>query len=104
METLVWMWGVPIGLPQRLIPTLQVPGQVVRFLTNIWVPDPVSGDPGAHRLSLGKAVAEFAAGNGISVIRFGEGQRKLEVMRPYRDQLARGDGLGWRRSGWVIEG
>ncbi|MGH4001942.1 MAG: hypothetical protein ACRDTJ_31265 [Pseudonocardiaceae bacterium] len=36
-----------------------------------------------------KAVAEFATEGDIPVIRFAKGQRKLEVMRPYLDRLAR---------------
>lgn len=34
-------------------------------------------------------MAEFAAEGDIPVIRFAKGQRKLEVMRPHLDRLAR---------------
>jgi hypothetical protein len=50
------------------VPNLQVPGQVVNFR---------------------KAVTEFARDNDIEVIRFAKGERKLEVMRPHLDRLAR---------------
>jgi hypothetical protein len=36
-----------------------------------------------------KEVAEYAAANDIPVIRFAKGERKLEVMRPHLDRLAR---------------
>lgn len=72
------------------VPTLQVPGQVVSFLTRhlgFPVPSPVI----LERIGLGfrKAVTEFAAEGDIPVIRFAKGDRKLEVMRPHLDRLAR---------------
>jgi hypothetical protein len=44
-----------------------------------------------ERIGLGfrKAVTEFAVEHEIPVIRFAKGQRKLEVMRPHLDRLAR---------------
>ena len=72
------------------MPNLQVPGQVVSFLTGHWgfpIPSPAI----LERIGLGfrKAVAEFATEGGIPVIRFSKGERKLEVMRPYLERLVR---------------
>ncbi|HKR51744.1 MAG TPA: hypothetical protein VJT72_19600 [Pseudonocardiaceae bacterium] len=72
------------------VPTLQVPGQVVSFLTQdlgFSIPSPAI----LERIGLGfcKAVVEFAAEGGIPVVRFVKGDRKLEVMRPHLDRLAR---------------
>jgi hypothetical protein len=72
------------------VPTLQVPGQVVSFLTqHLGFPIPSPAILERIGLRFRKVVAEFAADNGIPVIRFAKGQRKLEVMRPYLDRLAR---------------
>lgn len=72
------------------VPTLQVPGQVVGFLTGhlgFSIPSPAV----LERIGLGfrKAVTDFAAEHGIPVVRFARGQRKLEVMRPHLDRLVR---------------
>jgi hypothetical protein len=71
------------------VPTLQVPGQVVSFLTR-HLGFPIPSPAILERIGLGfrKAVTEFAAEGGIPVIRFAKGDRKLEVMRPYLDRLA----------------
>jgi hypothetical protein len=72
------------------VPTLQVPGQVVSFLTqHLGFPIPSPALLERIGLRFRRAVVEFAADNGIPVIRFAKGQRKLEVMRPYLDRLAR---------------
>jgi hypothetical protein len=72
------------------VPNLQVPGQVVSFLTG-HLGFPIPSPAILERIGLGfrKAVAEFAAEGGIPVIRFAKGERKLEVMRPYLDRLVR---------------
>jgi hypothetical protein len=72
------------------VPTLQVPGQVVSFLTQ-HLGFPIPSPAILERIGLGfrKAVTEFAAEHEIPVIRFVKGQRKLEVMRPHLDRLAR---------------
>lgn len=72
------------------VPTLQVPGQVVSFLTQ-HLGFPIPSPAILERIGLGfrKAVTEFAAEGDIPVIRFAKGDRKLEVMRPYLDRLAR---------------
>ena len=72
------------------VPTLQVPGQVVSFLTqHLGFPIPSPAILERIGLRFRTAVAEFAADNGIPVIRFAKGQRKLEVMRPYLEGLVR---------------
>lgn len=70
------------------VPTLQVPGQVVGFLTR-HLGFPIPSPAVLERIGLGfrKAVAEFAAEADVPVVRFAKGQRKLEVMRPYLDRL-----------------
>jgi hypothetical protein len=69
---------------------LQVSGQVVNFLTHhLGFPIPSPAILERIGLRFRKAVAEFAAGNDIPVVRFAKGERKLEVMRPHLDRLAR---------------
>ena len=70
------------------VPNLQVSGQVVGFLTNhLGFPIPSPAILERIGLRFRKAVAEFAAGNDIPVIRFARGERKLEAMRPHLDRL-----------------
>jgi hypothetical protein len=72
------------------VPTLQVPGQVVEFLTgHLGFPIPSPAMLQRIGLRFRRAVAEFAADQGVPVVRFRKGQRKLEVMRPYLDRLVR---------------
>ena len=69
---------------------LQVSGQVVNFLTHhLGFPIPSPAILEKIGLRFRKAVAEFAAANDIEVVRFAKGERKLEVMRPHLDRLAR---------------
>ena len=77
------------------VPNLQVPGQVVGFLTR-HLGFPIPSPAILERTGLGfrKAVAEFAAEGGIPVVRFAKGERKLEVMRPHLDRLARAGRTG----------
>jgi hypothetical protein len=93
------------------VPTLQVPGQVVGFLSGhlgFPIPSPVL----LERIGLGfrKAVTGFAAEGGIPVVRCGKGQRKLEVMRPYLEGLVRAGRSGVAAVGvaqefqWVFTG
>jgi hypothetical protein len=72
------------------VPNLQVPGQVVSFLTQ-HLGFPIPSPAVLERIGLGfrKAVTEFAAEGDIPVIRFVKGDRKLEVMRPHLDRLVR---------------
>jgi len=68
------------------VPTLQVGGQVVNFLTRHRgnpIPSPALlakiGDRFRER------VDRFALSNDIPVVRFGKGERKAAVMKPYLD-------------------
>ena len=72
------------------VPNLQVPGQVVGFLTR-HLGFPILSPAIMEKIWLRfrKEVAEFARDNDIEVIRFAKGEHKLEVMRPYLDRLAR---------------
>ena len=70
------------------IPNLQVGGQVVNFLTSRGFPIPSPALLERNGLAFRHAVAEFAAANGIPVVRFAKGDRKLDVMRPHLDRLA----------------
>jgi hypothetical protein len=77
------------------VPTLQVPGQVVGFLTrHLGFPIPSPALLERIGLRFRNAVTEFAAEGDIPVIRFAKGDRKLEVMRPCLDRLARAGGTG----------
>jgi hypothetical protein len=77
------------------VPTLQVPGQVVSFLTrHLGFPIPSPAVLERIGLRFRRAVTEFAAEGDIPVIRFAKGDRKLEVMRPHLDRLARAGGTG----------
>lgn len=65
------------------VPNLQVPGQVVGFLTGHLgqpVPSPVVMDQIGQRFR--RAVDTYAQANHIPVVRFAKGQRKVDVMRP----------------------
>ncbi|MGH3850583.1 MAG: hypothetical protein ACRDRT_12920, partial [Pseudonocardiaceae bacterium] len=84
------------------VPTPQVPGQVVGFLTR-HLGFPIPSPAVLERIGLGfrKAVTEFAAEGDIPVVRFGKGDRKLEVMhRTWTGSPGR-VGLVWPRSGWL---
>ena len=75
------------------VPTLQVPGQVVSFLTRhlgFPIPSPVILERIGLRFR--REVKEFAEANDIPVVRFAKGDRKLDVMRSHLDRLAR---EGW---------
>jgi hypothetical protein len=72
------------------VPHLQVPGQVVNFLTHhlgFPIPSPAILEKIGRRFR--NDVERFAADQDIPVISFGKGERKLEVMRPYLDRLVR---------------
>ncbi|MCA1703235.1 MAG: hypothetical protein LC808_08150, partial [Actinobacteria bacterium] len=74
---------------------LQVSGQVVNFLTHhLGFPIPSPAILERIGLRFRKAVTEFARDNDIEVIRFAKGDRKLEVMRPHLDRLARAGRTG----------
>src|SRR6202048_2752331 len=74
------------------VPNLQVGGQVVSFLrAPVGYPIPSPAILEKIGTAFRRAVASFAEANRIPVVRFGKGDRKIEVMRPY---LARQAGTG----------
>jgi hypothetical protein len=62
--------------------------------------DSVPGDHGEDRPTFRKAVEPFAADNTIPVVRFGKGDRKIDVMRCYVAAQVRTARSGVRRLGW----
>ena len=73
------------------VPNLQVGGQVVSFLTahlGFPIPSPAIFDQIGGRFR--RAVAKFAKDNQIPVVRFGKGDRKIEVMQPHLERAAVG--------------
>jgi hypothetical protein len=66
------------------VPNLQVGGQVVTFLNgHLGYPIPSPALFAKLGRSFRSAVATFAAEQRVPVVRFGKGDRKLDVMRPY---------------------
>ncbi|UQX13417.1 hypothetical protein [Candidatus Mycobacterium methanotrophicum] len=66
------------------VPNLQVGGQVVSFMTgHLGCPIPSPAILEKIGAAFRGAVDRFAADNHIPVVRFGKGDRKIEVMRPY---------------------
>ncbi len=66
------------------VPILQSSGQVVVFLTGhlgYQFPSPALFDKIGQRFR--RAVASFAETNGVRWVRFGKGDRKIDVMRPF---------------------
>ena len=71
------------------VPNLQVGGQVVNFLTHRGFPiqSPALLERNGARFR--QAVETYAEANGIPWVRFAKGERKLDVVRPHLDRLAR---------------
>lgn len=72
------------------VPNLQVPGQVVTFLTRHLgnpIPSPAIFDK--IGTAFRKSVTRFAEDNRIPVVRFGKTDRKIAVMQPYLRAQAR---------------
>jgi len=72
------------------VPTLQVRGQVVSFMTRhlgLSIPSPAILEKIGTRFRRG--VDSFARANEIPVVKFARGDRKVEVMRRYLDAQAR---------------
>ena len=72
------------------VPNLQVPGQVVSFMT-AHLGNPIPSPAIMDKIGTGfrTAVDRFATDNHIPVLRFGKGDRKIEVMQPYLARQAR---------------
>ena len=71
------------------VPNLQVGGQVVNFLTHRGFPIPSPALLEKNGIRFRRQVERFAETNGIPLVRFAKGDRKLAVMRPHLDRLAR---------------
>ena len=66
------------------VPSLQMGGQVVSFLTaHLGNPIPSPAILEKIGTAFRRAVASFAEANQIPVVRFAKNDRKIEVMRPY---------------------
>jgi hypothetical protein len=66
------------------VPTLQSSGQVVAFMTQhlgMPIPSPALMEKIGTRFR--RSVESFASSNGIPWVRFGKGDRKIDVMQPY---------------------
>src|SRR4051794_17135037 len=71
------------------VPGLQVPGQVVSFLTrHLGMPVPSPAVLEKLGLRFRRAVESFCRDNDVPVVRFGKGDRKIEVMRPFLERAA----------------
>src|SRR6266542_2615873 len=83
------------------VPNLQVPGQVVLFLTRHLgnpIPSPALMDQIGQRFR--RAVDSYAEANRVPVVRFVKGQRKVDVMRPLMALPRPPHGPRWSRSAW----
>jgi len=76
------------------VPNLQVGGQVVNFLTHrgFSIPSPALLEK--NGIAFRRAVENYARANDIAWVRFAKGDRKLDVMRPHLDRLAREGRVG----------
>jgi hypothetical protein len=66
------------------VPVLQSSGQVVAFMTQhlgMPIPSPALMEKISTRFR--RQVDAFVSGNGIPLVRFGKGDRKIDVMQPY---------------------
>jgi len=76
------------------IPNMQMPGQLVNFLTKHRgnkIPSPaLLGKIGDQ---FAKAVKDYAEENGIAIIHFEPGQRKDEIATLYRQQFTKAEGV-----------
>jgi hypothetical protein len=71
------------------VPILQSSGQVVAFMTqHLGMPIPSPALMEKIGTKFRRAVESFAASNGIAWVRFGKGDRKIDVMQPYLDRQA----------------
>jgi hypothetical protein len=71
------------------VPILQSSGQVVAFMTqHLGMPIPSPALMEKIGTKFRRAVESFASANGIPWVRFGRGERKIDVMQPYLDRQA----------------
>src|SRR5438876_5688378 len=86
------------------VPTLQVGGQVLTFLHDhrgMPIASPALFEKIGTRFR--QAVARFAEMNGIPVVKFKRGVRKIDVMRPLLTRAARAGRPGVVAIGWAQE-
>src|SRR5450755_3082854 len=71
------------------VPILQSSGQVVAFMTqHLGMPSPSPALMEKIGTKFRRAVDSFASANGIPWVKFGKGDRKIDVMQPYLDRQA----------------
>jgi hypothetical protein len=71
------------------VPILQSSGQVVAFMTqHLGMPIPSPALMEKIGTKFRRVVESFASANGIPWVRFGKGERKIDVMQPYLDRQA----------------
>lgn len=85
------------------VPNLQVGGQVVQFLASRGFPIPSPAVVGRIGDRFRASVRSFAEANEIPVVRFGKGDRKLDVMRPHLARQERTGRSGVAAIGWAQE-
>ncbi|MGH3307626.1 MAG: hypothetical protein ACRDOX_08025 [Nocardioides sp.] len=85
------------------VPSLQVGGQVVRFLASRGFPIPSPAVVGRIGDSFRRSVRSFADLNQIPLIKFVKGDRKIEMMKPYLARQAKIGGSGVAAIGWAQE-
>jgi hypothetical protein len=86
------------------VPSLQAGGQVIGFLHShlgMKIASPVVLEQIGTRFR--QAVARFAENNDIPLIKFKNGMRKIDVMRPLLEQAARQGQPGVVAIGWAQE-
>ena len=83
------------------VPILQSSGQVVAFMTqHLGMPIPSPALLEKIGTKFRRSVESYASGNGIPWVRFGKGDRKIDVMQPYLHAGRHRAVRGWPRSGW----
>jgi len=86
------------------VPNLQVGGQVVSFMTQ-HLGNPIPSPAILEKIGTAfrRSVAAFAEAEHIPVVRFGKGDRKIDVMRPYVDAQAKTGRSGVAAIGFAQE-
>ena len=85
------------------VPSLQVGGQVVRFLALRGFPIPSPAVVGRIGDRFRASVRSFAEANQIPLVRFVKGERKVEKMAPYLARQAKTGRSGVAAIGWAQE-
>ena len=85
------------------VPNLQVGGQVVQFLALRGFPIPSPVVVGRIGDQFRRSVRSFADTNQIPMIKFAQGERKIEAMKPYLARLGLTGRSGVAGIGWAQE-